>query len=422
VWLLAALWALPGCVEESVDHRGPYLSWTRDPRTTMTLTWETRSPVEVTLRYGEAGAGLPHERVVPAPDRRRDDRYYHYEITLRDLKPGQRYEYQVTPLQPEPVSFHTAPGEATGSFRFLLYGDSRERRLGPKNQHQDLVEAMQRDHDLSELAFALNTGDLVQTHNSVSSWDVHFEVIRPLASRMPYLVASGNHDWRPDLADPSKQYMNRIHAYPDSDHPSEAISGLGETSYAFGYSCAYVIALGVPHVGRTGDGPVNQWLAEQLAIGESGYDFTFVAFHRPPFDRRAGGYEDAVDVLAHQAQLFHQAGVDAVFNGHNHVLAVQRIRYDPTVAPHRDPEELDPDVRSLPYVIAGGGGADLRDAHPGTWSNRHGFGFHGATQHAASVYHYYVAEVDCDEGRATLTPYDREGEQPHEPLTILSHW
>lgn len=407
---LAALLVLSACVEELPSTRGPYLSWTRAPKTSMTITWERFVSHTHEVHWGTDPQSLINTVVVSAPKQCRDDRYFHYSVTLEGLTPGTRYYYRIPGVQEEPALFRTAPDDRNSKFTFIVYGDSREKTVGATNHHAQIVTQMNDRYPPGEIAFVVNTGDLVREHSAVRGWDLHFNAIADLARHTPYLPMSGNHDWNTDTTQEAAQPINLIHNLPTADHPAEGIGGLNETSYAIGYGAAYIIVLGYPHTGHIGDSAVNRWFETQLAVGAASYKFTFVFFHLPPFDRRGGGYHDSTDVLAHQAQLIHSYEVDAVFNGHNHVLAHQLIRWDPTAC--------DPDVRPVSYIISGGGGAELREPAEGSWNDHYGFGFYGQTLNAQGINHYYAVEVDGAAGTATLIPFGLSGAALFPPYVI----
>ncbi|MHA1731969.1 MAG: purple acid phosphatase family protein [Promethearchaeota archaeon] len=393
------------------DARGPYLSWTRDPQTTMTIAWELKASGQYEVQYGVDPAKLDQSIQATRLEKRDDDGYYHYIATITGLSPGRRYYYRVPGVMDAQAAFKTAPDSATGNFTFILYGDSRETQKIGDNQHIALVEQILKRVDVSTISFVVNTGDTAYAHDHVRSWNLHFLAIRGLATRAPYFVASGNHEWNTgNPQDQVGQPANLIQEFPAEDRPSEDIGGLNETSFAFGYGCAYFIFIGYPHEGHLGYDAVNQWLNQQLAIGNSSYKFTFVSFHRPPFDRREHSYNDATDIIEHQAKMLHMGGVDAVFNGHNHVLAEEEIRWDPS--------GNDPTARNVTYIISGGGGATLRQPKYGSWANNYSQGFYGRTVYASSVYHFFVVEVDGTAGTATFTPYDLSGNVIQAALTL----
>ncbi len=389
------------------SNRGPYLSWTQDPKTSMTITWESKRSDLVGLIYGNENDAINIEANVQVNGPRETDGYYHYTTTLTGLEAGNEYFYKVKGMMEKPVSFKTAPSNENSPFKFILYGDSREPEKLFGNQHIDLVEQMIKQTDsgkANEYAFAINSGDTTREHDFETGWNLHFFAIKDLANQIPYFVAAGNHEWDTDNNWGPNQPANFIQEFPKEDKPTEEIGGWDEISYSFGYGPCYFINLGYPHAGanKTEHPEVNQWLNEQLAIGNSSYMFTFVSFHRPPFDDRVGtSGDDNADIIRNQCPLFHLGDADVIVNGHNHVLARHNISY-----------AHDDDGQEITYLTTGGGGASLREYEAGTWDNKYGLGFQGSTittSDIAQTYHFYVCEVDPTNASLTFTAYDING-------------
>ena len=383
--------------------RGPYLSWTQDPKTSMTITFETDMDNSFNLELG-IDPGVLAQNSTFVQTEKREDGYYHYTTTITNLQPNTVYYYKIPDFSLSITPFRTAPDSPLVNYKFILYGDSREENMVIANQHIPLVNQMLQAYDPLDISFVLNTGDISGTHDDINQWNIHFRAIKDLAKTVPYFVASGNHEW--NGGEPWNSTDNQpaidIQEFPISDIPNTMYS-LNETSYSFGYANAYFIMIGYPHSGRNESVYLN-WLNNQLAIGNSTYDFTFVSLHRPPFDNRTGGDaydgDDNPDIIQLEAPMFHYGGVDAVFAGHNHVLAHQNITWadDPVVG------------RNVTYIIAGGGGAGLREPEYGNWANEYDMGFYGKTIYAEKVNHYYLAEMNGTAGTATFTAYDLDGD------------
>ena len=141
--LLIVLIACAACVEQLPDFRGPYLSWKRDPKHTMTITWEDLKDTSRVVKWGIDPTRI-EESIAASSVKRRDDMYYHRTVTLSGLEADRRYYYTVPGVQETPVSFVTAPEEKSALFRFFVYGDSCEHHKERKNQHYDIAEAMVR--------------------------------------------------------------------------------------------------------------------------------------------------------------------------------------------------------------------------------------------------------------------------------------
>ncbi|MFO8017994.1 MAG: metallophosphoesterase family protein [Promethearchaeia archaeon] len=390
------------------QQRGPYLSWMDDPRTTMTISFETRKKQDFKIKFGKGHDDpsdshdlLNLEDSFNRIEKRDYDGYYHYTITLTNLDPDTRYYYQIPKFIDKLSDFKTAPNSTTSSYKFILYGDSRESNRIVGNQHYSLIDQMETELDFNEFSFIINTGDTAREHDEINLWNIHFDAIRDIARNLPYFVASGNHEWNNDDSWNLKdQPALDIQDFPEEDNPSSNIYSLNEVSYSFGFSNSFFIFIGYPHAGSKNTEYIN-WLEQQLDIGNSSYDFTFVSLHRPPFDDREGDDgDDNPDIIKNECPLFHNYCVEAVFNGHNHVLAHQKIQWD-----------QDPFNRDVNYVISGGGGANLRNPQYGKWDNTYNMGFSGKTEFCTKAYHYYIIEVDGENEEATFTAYELGGNE-----------
>lgn len=385
------------------EDRGPYLSWTLDPKTTMTITFESKIDSSFTVELGITTSQLELNSTF-TKTAMREDGYYHYTTTITNLLPDSIYYYRIPGFSSSVNPFKTAPISNSSSYKFILYGDSREENMLIGNQHIPLVDQMLQNHDPLDISFVINTGDTSQSHDNINQWNLHFYAIHDLAKSVPYFVASGNHEWNTDELwnSTENQPALDIQEFPSTEIPN-VTSSLNESSYAFGYSNAYFIMIGYPHAGRNESMYLN-WLNSQLAVGNSSYDFTFVSLHRPPFDNRTGGDaysgDDNPDIVKLECPMFHYGGVDAVFSGHNHLLAHQNITWDKDAV----------NGRNVTYIISGAAGANLREPEYGNWANEYGMGFYGKTVYAEKIYHYYLVEVDGVLGTATFTAYSLNGD------------
>jgi hypothetical protein len=382
------------------EDRGPYLSWMNDPTTTMTVSFERKTSGDYTLFYGSSQSTMTTEIPFTRLAMRTEDGYYHYIVNITGLNPNTRYYYNIPDFATGPIPFKTAPNSQTASYKFLLYGDSREDNKLFDNQHGALINQLRAKIDITELAFAINTGDIAREHDRPGLWNIHFDDMRELAKSVPFFVASGNHEWNTgDNWDFNDQPALKIQDFPIGNNPSANVYTLDEVSYSFGYANAFFIFLGYPHAGSNNTEYMN-WLEQQLAIGNSSYDFTFVSLHRPPFDDRQGtDSDDNLKIIKNECPLFHNYSVEAVFSGHNHLISHMNISW-----------ASDPNGRDITYIISGGGGASLREPELGPWNNKYGYGFSGDVIYAKSAYNYYIVEVNGAAKTATFTAYELGGD------------
>lgn len=382
------------------EDRGPFLSWMDDPTTTMTVSFERKISGNYELYYGASEISMDSKTAFMRSELRVEDGYYHYSVELSGLTPDTKYFYQIPGFADNPIPFKTAPAGKSAKYKFMLYGDSREDNKIIDNQHIPLTNQLINQMDITELSFAINTGDLARIHDGVNLWNLHFTAIKDFAKTVPYFVASGNHEWNDnDNWNFNDQPALDIQDFPSSNKPSINMYSLDEVSFSFAVGDVFFIFIGYPHAG-SGNAEYLAWLEQQLAIGENAYEFTFVSLHRPPFDDREGeSSDDNEDIIKSECPLFHEYHVDAVLCGHNHVLAHQNITWDG-----------DSSHKTVTYLIAGGGGAPPRSPQYGTWDNEYGMGFRGKTIYCKQAFHYYIVEIDGVQKTATFTAYELGGE------------
>ncbi|MFX0098224.1 MAG: purple acid phosphatase family protein [Candidatus Hodarchaeota archaeon] len=372
--------------------RGPYLSWSEDPRTTISIAWESPGQAPKKLQWSTStNFSSPNEVTATEWDYRARIERYHYNVTVRNLQPDTTYYYRIPGFHDEITPFKTAPNTTT-AFRFFAYGDSREADLFIDNQHAALINQMQDLAAQTMPSLIINSGDIANSGNDVESWDAHFGAIKPLASKVPYFTGTGNHEWEdgPDL----DNYHTLIHECPSSG-PLQ----INETSFAFNYSNAFFIFLGYPHANswdHQANDTILTWLNSTLAIANQTSDWIFLTWHEPPFTGTGGTRIDKPNLKDNICPYLHEYGVDVVFLGHDHNLQVQNI----TSANNNT-------GWNVTYIITGGGGASLYDiADPDkTWT---GPDYFGETLYARKTYEFLC--VDVDNTTATITAYDDKGD------------
>jgi hypothetical protein len=300
--------------------KAPYLSWTQDTRTSMTISWETPLPCTTVLYYGVNGSyGNSHADLSPT---------MLHQVTLTNLEPGTTYHYQVLaydfflPYFILDRTFRTAPN-GTETFSFAVYGDNRPDVFGI-TAHQTIVnEILALDVD-----FVLNLGDIVMTSNRLDQYDRFFYEIQYLAGTRPYMVTIGNHEaWEYGGNILPYLYYLSFPSYPAN-----------EFWYSFNYSNAKFISLFVGSSEQLLTPAQLDWLESELqnANESQNIDWTFLFFHVPIFS--AGGSPSLLQ--AQLLPLITKYHVDFVLSGHHHDY--ERLYFPNT---H--------------YIVAGGGGAEL---------------------------------------------------------------
>ena len=246
-----------------------------------------------------------------------------YKTWLKNLRPGQVYDYRITGPQTQSsvYSFRTAPAD-TDEVTFAVYGDSRSR---PKS-HRKIVEQIIK----SKVDFVVNSGDLVTEGDRYWMWGPQFfEPLKGLAESVPVYAAKGNHD----LSD--ENYFEKLLVPPGQS---------ANFSFVYGpvhYSCG-------DNADEDSDPEeLLNWITDDAGGGSRAL-WKFVSYHIPSINFgghwSSWGAPDAMPTFA-------RAGVDFVITGHSH----QYERFYPIIPPEGTNGSF------VTYITSGGGGAPLYD-------------------------------------------------------------
>ncbi len=300
---------------ESPRNGGPYLVFSGDPKTTMTVCWtaEDASPGKVDY-VKEGDTAWLHAECAPT----------HYpKVRLEGLQPGMHYRYRVPALGDEDYSFQTAPA-APEDFSFAVYGDNRH--AGFISYHQSVLRAIEREEPAHNgFRLLLNSGDIVERSGTGHGWQWHsfLRDITPLASSRPYEVSLGNHE-----AGGSPKLYEEFFDYGTPDHWR-----------VLDYAGVRFIALSTQDDLRDGS-PQYSWLIHTLDTPPADTRFTVVTLHKPllTYDPRERYNDPALRKLLEP--LFAAKNVDIVFAGHVHAYEHHHLP-------------------AFEHVITGGGGVML---------------------------------------------------------------
>lgn len=234
-----------------------------------------------------------------------------HEIVIRGLRPATRYDFTIEPGGAA-GSLKTPPGE-DGELFFIVWGDSRTyyERLAR------VAELAARDKP----DFTVHTGDLVEEGTVEEDWDRFFESAAPLLRTGALWPAMGNHEHG------AKQYLE-LFVLPQP-----------RSWYSFTAGQAQFFVLDSNWTSRRDPRQV-EWFSRELKASKA--RFRFVVCHHPlvscPDDDFI--FDKESSMVALYGKAIEEAGVTAVFQGHNHNY--QRA-----------------ERRGILYLTTGGAGAPL---------------------------------------------------------------
>lgn len=293
----------------------------KDGAASRSVLWLDASPApaSVTLE-GPDGAVEIASEMVPGPSAG-----FAFEAKLPALEAGASYRYSVGGR-----AFELATS-ARDALSIVALGD-----MGVRAESRAALSAI----DALAPDLVLHAGDVSYAEGNALAWREWFAMVEPVASRVPWMIAIGNHEtYTASVEGPVEPaFFRQRFGFPGN-----------ELWYAFDWPLAngsvHVVALDTFTQGGIPQAEID-WLAEDLA-GAAGATWTIALLHEPPYSSNAahGGSARVEDAFV---PLFDAHGVDLVITAHDH--SYERTR------PMRGGAIAD---GGTVYVVTGGGGQSL---------------------------------------------------------------
>jgi hypothetical protein len=349
--------------------RGPFLQ--QPAPDSVTVVWHTDAPSDSAVDYGvdtNYASGTTADAALVRV----------HAVTLTGLNPGTEYLYRI---RSGGVTLHEhqvlrTPSGPDQPYRFVVIGDFGYREPATKTI-ADRVTAVAPD-------WLMTVGDNIYPDGQPGDYDSFW--FRPYATAMARALtfpALGNHDVRTANGRWLLEYFHL---------PRNGPPGLEERNYSFDYGNAHVAVIDSNpfHEHDTAAmAAIESWLSDDLA--STMQPWRFAALHHPAHTSR-GVHDDETAVKSRLAPIFERAGVQLVFQGHNHWY-----------------ERLNP-INGVYYVTTGAGGRSLhsvRDRKP----------------YSAKLVddHYSFTQVEVNGTALALTAIDENGSEIDRFQLDLSH-
>ncbi len=317
--LIAGGFALAVCAgSASARVVPPILTWTEDPQTTITVSWERDAPGRGTVDYGpttnygssasDCGCSRRHA------------------ITLRGLVPGAAYHYQVVSGDGYATADRTfrAGCATTGMLALVVHGDLQGGCT--VSAAEGVAAAICR----AQPDLVITGGDMAddQFLPGWSTWASYFQITSNEFAQTVFMPAPGNHD---DVSSDGATYFEVFSLPP---RPCR------ERYYSYDVGPTHFMSLNseIDIYSQT------NWIQRDLQAAANNTNTSWIVahYHRPAWT--GGDHAPDYEIRAVWCPLFTRYGMDFVFNGHNHC-------YERTTP-----------IDGVVYVVTGGGGATLYDS------------------------------------------------------------
>jgi predicted phosphodiesterase len=258
------------------------------------------------------------------------------------LEPATVYCYQLaddTQALTTPTGFKTAPSpDSDEPVRFMAFGDSGG---GTSDQYALLEQMYTVPFDLM-----IHTGDVAYDSGTIGQYEDNvFGVYADLFRNIPFMPASGNHDYGTLQGAPFREVFNL---------PGD------EKWYSYDWGRVHFVALDTEADYST----QAQWLEQDLAA--TTLPWKIVYMHKPMYSSGVHGSDSSL--RSKIAPVAEKYGVQLILAGHDHNY-----------------ERINPQ-NGIAYVVTGGGGIGTRSV-----------GTSSFTALAEDVIHFVYVEVGVDE-------------------------
>ncbi|MEX0744145.1 MAG: metallophosphoesterase family protein [Phycisphaeraceae bacterium] len=360
--LAFTLFSLPAGAEP-FDPPALYLTWQRDPTTTMTVQWHTLDdtrPSELAYRRADVDDASWQQRTGERRPFPHTDRFIHA-VEIIDLEPGTDYLFRFED-EGTAYRFRTMPADASEPVSFAVGGDLMHRRTW--------MEVVTEQMAARKPLFAVLGGDLAYDNGHPDNVDRLFDffeawkqaAVTPTGRLIPMIPLIGNHEvdggWQRDRA--KAPFFYDLFVTPGWP---------GYTAVDFGDYLSLII-LDSGHIIPI-EGEQTEWLDAQLAERrQRGVQHVFPAYHVPAYPSVKHLYDGrSLDVRQHWPPIFEKHDVDIAFEHHDHAYKrTHRIR-DGQV-----------DATGVLYVGDGAWGVELRpvktEPEEEVWYLDHARGIH----------------------------------------------
>jgi hypothetical protein len=291
-----------------------FLSWQKDPTTTMTVQWVgPETSADTSIQYNSPGTNPVWQfaKTITKPYPNTNLKVHRCELV--SLKPGTEYQFQIGKISPT-YHFRTMPAKATNTIQFVSGGDCGVdlHAIGT-----NILAAKQEPY------FALIAGDLAYDNGRSPETftkflqNYHAHMIDPQGRLIPMLTCIGNHEvnggYKTKRSD-SPQYLSLF----DGQFPEKTFGTVDIGDYLS------LVLLDTGHIEPIA-GEQTEWLAKTLAERQE-RPHLIVVNHVPAYpsyrapEGKDGEPGTGAEQRRHWSPLFERYNVDVVLEHHDHTF------------------------------------------------------------------------------------------------------
>jgi hypothetical protein len=244
-----------------------------------------------------------------------------HRATLTGLLPNTQYYYRVGdpshPLRWSSVKTFTTLATDPESVTFAVVAD-----MAYDSNSDGTIASIQRLVEDNKVHAVIHSGDISYADGFENHFDDFFNKVEPIASRVPYMVSPGNHEFWFNFS----SYKKRFTMPGVLNQPNDAgvSGGSGDNMYySWEYGPAHFTSMNSEtaiDVGHFSDDCLAWADKDMAAVDRSTTPWLITAYHRPTYcSVKHGCNADEAGRLRFQTEkIFHENQVDLSLQGHVH--------------------------------------------------------------------------------------------------------
>ncbi|CAK9311464.1 unnamed protein product [Citrullus colocynthis] len=323
-----------------------HLSCTDSTSTSMRLSWVSGDKNPQQVQYGKDGTTKTSQVSTfslndmcnasyiqsPAKDFGWHDPGFIHSAVMTQLQPSTTYSYEYGSDfvgWSNQTTFRTPPAGGGGNdFHFLAFGDMGKAPLDSSSvEHYiqpgsiSVVEGMKEEVESGKVDAIFHIGDISYATGFLIEWDFFLHLINPIASRLPYMTAIGNHE---------RDYDESGSVYKLTDSGGECgvpyetyfkmpISGKDKPWYSIEIASVHFTIISTEH-NFSINSPQYEWMKnDMVSVNRSRTPWLIFIGHRPMYSS-VQGFPFSVDpnFVEEVEPLLLQNKVDLALFGHVH--------------------------------------------------------------------------------------------------------
>ncbi|KAF7836159.1 putative inactive purple acid phosphatase 27 [Senna tora] len=265
----------------------------------------------------------------PAKDFGWHDPGFIHSAVMTGLKPSSTFSYRYGSNAvgwSEQIKFSTPPAGGSDELKFIAYGDMGKTPLDASEEHYiqpgalSVIKAMANEVDSNNVNSVFHIGDISYATGFLVEWDFFLQLINPVASRVSYMTAIGNHER--DYIDSGSLYIT-----PDSGGecgvPYETYFPMPVTAkdkpwYSIEQASVHFTVISTEH-DWSPNSEQYAWMKKDMAsVNRQKTPWLIFMGHRPMYSSNNGLFSVDQNFVKAVEPLLLENKVDLVLFGHVH--------------------------------------------------------------------------------------------------------